>query len=352
MVNRNPLAADTTPSDLPVVTLLAGGGGGAKAAEGLQATDYASKAAVIANIGDDETFHGLKVCPDIDTLIYSLSDQIDRNKGWGLKEESYQVLSALKDLGRDTWMTLGDKDFATHIYRSQALSSGLTLTEVTEKLAASFGVALPVLPPTDTPVPTQLFYANQWHSFQDYFVREQCKPEVEDVRFYGAEQAIASEKALKQISESDIILLAPSNPLVSIGAILAVPGIRHAIESSNAYVVAISPFIAGKTVKGPADQMMRSLGKDASNASLAELYSGLIQGLVIDSADYHDAQAIEATGIKVAVMNTLMKTLQDKEKLIALTLHWATEQFKGELSKNEPIATPSAVTSAQKEVAL
>ncbi|MFG1490587.1 2-phospho-L-lactate transferase CofD family protein, partial [Oceanospirillum sp. HFRX-1_2] len=136
MVNRNPLAADTPPSDLPVVTLLAGGVGGAKAAEGLQATDYASKAAVIANIGDDETFHGLKVCPDIDTLIYSLSDQIDRNKGWGLKEESYQVLSALKDLGRDTWMTLGDKDFATHIYRSQALSSGLTLTEVTEKLAA------------------------------------------------------------------------------------------------------------------------------------------------------------------------------------------------------------------------
>lgn len=352
MTSLQSVLSQVPVSDCPTITLLAGGVGGAKAAEGLQASPYAEKAAIIANIGDDEIFHGLKVCPDIDTLIYSLSDQIDRNKGWGLKEESYQVLSGLKDLGCDTWMTLGDKDFATHIYRSMALNKGQTLTEVTEQLAARYKVTLPIMPPTDDPVPTQLYYAHQWHSFQDYFVREQCRPDIEDIRFSGAEQANATDKVLNQLSRSEIILLAPSNPLVSIGAILAVPDIREAIQDSNAFVVAISPFITGKTVKGPADRMMRAMGKDAGNIALAEHYSDLIHALVIDQQDQPDAQAIEATGIKVLSINTLMKTLQDKEKLIASTLHWATEQFKGELSKNEPITTPSAVASAQKEVAL
>ena len=310
----------------PVVTLLAGGVGGAKVAEGLQASRYADHAAVIGNIGDDDVFHGLTVCPDIDTLIYSLSGQIDREKGWGLRDESYQTLEGLKAFGHETWMTLGDKDFATHSYRTCALNSGATLTEVTQGIAQRFGLKLPIMPPSNDRVPTQIHFDGQWHSFQRYFVQHQCQPEIDGIRYQGAEQATATPEVLKQLRGSDIILLAPSNPLVSIGAILAIPQIRQAIQNSNAFVLAISPFIGGQTVKGPADRMMRALGKAANNIALAEHYSGLIQGLVIDHQDKEDQAAIEALGIKTYCLPTLMQSLEDKAQVVSASLEWAIKQ--------------------------
>jgi LPPG:FO 2-phospho-L-lactate transferase len=317
------------------ITLLAGGVGGAKAAEGLAASEYASMTKIIGNIADDDAFHGLWVSPDIDTLIYSLGDQIDREQGWGRKHESHQVLKELSALGQDTWMTLGDLDLATHIYRTDLKRQGVSASEITQRLAKRHGVEMPILLPTDGIVQTRVKTPKGWLSFQEFFVREHCQPDVLDIEYKGAESAVATQASLEQIANSDVIIIAPSNPIVSIGAILAVPEIQQAIEKSSAYIIAVSPLIGGETVKGPADKMLKSAGKSIDSKGIYECYRGFLNAMVIDDMDRHDAAWLEAQGLDVLVTPTLMKTTKEKSDLLSNVVQFAFSQKRSKQVKHQ-----------------
>lgn len=312
----------------PVITLLAGGVGGAKAAEGLAMSHFAGTTQIIGNVADDDEFHGLWVSPDIDTLIYSLGDQIDRTQGWGRKNETHQVLNELNALGKETWMTLGDLDLATHIYRTELRKQGVRASHITQRLAKRHGVEIPILLPTDNVIQTRVRIASGWLSFQEYFVRERCQPDISEVEYTGAQRAKATPEALDRIVSSDVIVIAPSNPIVSIGAILAVPGIQEAIENSSAYVVAISPLIGGKTVKGPADKMLQSAGKSIDSKGIYQCYTSFLNAMVIDNQDQADAPWLEEQGIEVCVTPTLMKTPEEKCSLLTKTVEFALSKRK------------------------
>lgn len=298
----------------PKVTLLAGGVGGAKMAEGLAAVDGIDLQ-IIGNVGDDEEFHGLWVSPDIDTLTYSLSGRINRDQGWGVADEGLCALETLNSLGQETWMTLGDRDLGLHIYRTMRRAQGDRPFDIAKHVAEAFGAPCPILLPTDDVVQTRLRISDGWLSFQEYFVRERCKPSVLEIAYNGADVAKATPEALAAIAQAEIIVIAPSNPLVSIAPILAVPGVRDAIAQSPARKIAVSPLIAGRTVKGPAADMMTSLGHEADALGVARLYQGLLDDFVIDIADTDLTSAIEALGLRVMKTNTLMTTLEDKRRL-------------------------------------
>lgn len=307
------------------VLLLAGGVGGAKAAEGLAKTGH--KVTILGNIADDQEFHGLWVSPDIDTLVYSLANVIDRNQGWGLSGESHRVLDRLEKLGADTWMSLGDLDFATHIYRTQARKEGVPASEIAVSIAQSFGVKTPILLPTNEVVQTQVETEDGWLSFQEYFVKKRCQPDVKAIRFEGIEQAKPTPEALAAIAEADVIVFAPSNPIVSITPIFNVPGIREAIKESAARKVAVSPFIAGKTVKGPADKMMASAGVDDGLLGVAQLYQGLVDDLVIDTQDSAFIDLLTQMKYGVLSRNILMQSLAQKQTLMADVVNFASSKL-------------------------
>lgn len=298
------------------VVLLAGGVGGAKMAEGFDGLDGV-ELSVIGNVADDAEFHGLWVSPDIDTLTYSLAGRIDRAQGWGVADESHRALSVLAELGEDTWMTLGDRDFGLHIYRSHMLAQGLSRSEVAAQVAKAFGVKCRILLPTDDVVQTRVKVAEGWLSFQEYFVRAQCKPEVLALEYAGVEAARPTAAALSAIAEADLIVLAPSNPLVSITPILEVPQIREAIAEAAAPVMAVSPLIAGKVVKGPADRMMKALGLRSDALGIAEFYAGLVDHIIIDDKDTWLAPEIMALGMRCTALPTLLTSRAEKEALAA-----------------------------------
>ena len=308
------------------ILLLAGGVGGAKAAEGLVNAEMGHEISILGNIADDQEFHGLWVSPDIDTLTYSLANVIDREQGWGLAGESHRLLGRLETLGLDTWMSLGDLDFATHIYRTQARNNGVSASKIATSIAQSYGVKTDILLPTNDVVQTQVNTSEGWLSFQEYFVKKRCQPKVLGVRFQGIEDATATPEALTAIAQSDVIIFAPSNPVVSLSPILNTPGIRQAIEHSRARKVAISPFIGGKTVKGPADKMMASAGVDDGLFGVAQLYQGLVHDLVIDHEDQNLTNSVRAMGYQVLESNTLMKTGEDKQRLMTEVLAFALTQ--------------------------
>ena len=298
------------------VALLAGGVGGAKMAEGFDGLADV-ELSVIGNIADDAAFHGLWVSPDIDTLTYSLANRIDRAQGWGVADESHRALCVLKELGAETWMTLGDRDFGLHIYRTNALAQGQSRSEVAAHVARAFGVKSKILLPTDNVVQTSVRTSGGWLTFQEYFVREQCKPEVLALDYVGIKDAKPTRSALTAIAEAELIVLAPSNPLVSITPILEVQGIRAAVQAAEAPVVAISPLIAGKVVKGPADRMMKALGLRADALGVAEFYGDLVDHMVIDVLDRGLEEEIMALGKRCSVMPTLMTSRAEKEALAA-----------------------------------
>ncbi len=298
------------------VTLLAGGVGGAKMAEGFDGLAGVDLS-VIGNIADDAAFHGLWVSPDIDTLTYSLAGRIDRTQGWGVSDESHRALSVLKELGTETWMTLGDRDFGLHIYRTAALAQGQSRSEVAAHVAKTFGVKSRILLPTDDVVQTRVRTTGGWLSFQEYFVREQCKPEVLELAYEGIEAAKPTEAALAAIAEADLIVLAPSNPLVSITPILEVQSIREAVQAAKAKVLAVSPLIAGKVVKGPADRMMKALGLRADALGVADYYGNLLDHMVIDVQDAALEAPIMARGRGCTVLQTLMTARAEKQALAA-----------------------------------
>ncbi|WP_316860878.1 2-phospho-L-lactate transferase [uncultured Cohaesibacter sp.] len=304
------------------VTLLAGGVGGAKMAEGLAALDDIDLT-IIGNVADDDAFHDLWVSPDIDTLTYSLAGLIDRSKGWGVADEGNRALDVLKTLGEDTWMFLGDRDFGLHIYRTMRRGQGDRPSDIAADVARAFGVGPKILLPTDDIVQTRLETDIGELGFQDYFVREQCKPDVSALHYVGASKATPTDEALEALALAEIIVVAPSNPVLSIAPILAIPGMTEALKASSAHKIGVSPFIAGKVVKGPAAKVMASLGLRADSLGVAEQYQGLIDILVIDDQDKALVGDIEALGIKAPSCDILMKDAEDKKRLARQVMDWA-----------------------------
>ena len=309
----------------PKIVLLSGGVGGAKFAEGLYHSRYSKNLSIIGNVADDQEFHGLWVSPDIDTLTYTLADVIDKNQGWGLSGETNHTLDALNRLGADTWMYLGDQDFATHIYRTQQRKLGIRPSLIAKHIAKRLGVKADILLPTDDIIQNQICTEKGRQDFQTYFVKDRCQGDVLDTNIVGIENASATPEALSAIANADLVLIAPSNPIVSINPILQIEGIGQEVKSSAAPVVAISPLIAGETVKGPADKMMLASGLRSDAKGVADFYQGYVDTLIIDSADKELAEEIQQNGLDVFVSNTLMTCRQSKVDLAEFVVRTALE---------------------------
>ncbi len=264
--------------------LLAGGTGGAKLAAGAQA-EIGDELTVIANTGDDVEALGVHVSPDPDLCTYWLSGEIDAERGWGIKDDSFTVFERLKKLGAQEWFGLSDRDLATCLRRRELLDGGSRLTEAQVSIGGALGIEARVLPMCDQPVRTRVRTADGWRDFQQYLVLDRAEPEIESVRFEGIDAAEPSPEINEVVAEAEAIVIGPSNPVISIGPILAVPGMRDLLREVAAPVVAVSPFVAGEVIKGPTDKFMRAIGAEPSAAGVAEVYVGLLDGLVVDSAD-------------------------------------------------------------------
>lgn len=291
-----------------MILTLAGGVGAARFLSGLLQVVDPADATAIVNTGDDLRLHGLHISPDLDTVTYTLAGAVNPETGWGLRGETWAAMTALDRYGGESWFRLGDQDLATHLYRTQRLSDGATLSEVTSEIAGAWGLRLRLLPMTDDLVATRVTVAGGGEiAFQDYFVARRHDVAVSAVRFAGVEQARPAPGVLDAIDQARCIVIAPSNPIVSIGPVLAVPGIRPAIEARRDDVVAISPIIAGAALKGPADRLLTELGHEASVVGVARLYAGLAGTLVVDEADAGLAAAVEAEGLRCVVAPTIMR---------------------------------------------
>ncbi len=273
----------TTPFDR--VLLLAGGVGGARMAEGLKHALPPGALTVIANVGDDETFHGLHVSPDIDTIIYTLSDRIDRRQGWGVRDDALRAQGVLAELGAPVWMQLGDADLGLHIWRTERLAAGAPLSQVTAEAAARLGAGARILPVTDDRLRTRLLTEDGWMDFQPWFVGARCAPAVREIAYEGAPAARPAPGVIEAIAAADLIVIAPSNPLLSIDPILAVPGLRAALAAATAPRIAVSPLIGGKAVKGPLARLIADLGLPPGARGVVGRYAGLIDGFALDPGD-------------------------------------------------------------------
>jgi LPPG:FO 2-phospho-L-lactate transferase len=304
------------------VVALCGGVGGAKLAQGLSVALPPDELSVIVNTGDDFQHLGLHISPDLDSVIYALAGLSDPVRGWGRRDETWTFMGALKGLSGESWFQLGDGDLAMHVERTWRLAEGATLSEVTAHLCRALGVAIRVLPMSDDPVRTRVLTAEGWLDFQEYFVHRQCRPAVREFTFAGAETARAQPGALAALERRDLraIIICPSNPFVSVEPILAVRGIRAAIQQSHAPVVAVTPIIGGKAIKGPAAKMMTELGLDVSGAAVARRYAGIIDGFVIDHADPLPEPRRDVTFFSAA---TLMNTTDDRLRLAHAVLQAA-----------------------------
>jgi len=305
---------------------LSGGVGGAKLALGLcDVLDDPARLTVVANTGDDFEHLGLKVCPDLDTLTYTLAGLANEETGWGRAGESGAFMEALGALGGETWFFLGDKDLAMHVERTRRLRAGESLSVVTADLCARLGVPARIVPMSDDPVPTVVETPEGPLAFQHYFVRDGCRPTVLGFRHEGAEQARPCAAFSEALAAPDLraVVVCPSNPYISIDPILAIPGVRAALTACEAPVIAVSPIVGGKAVKGPTAKMMAERGIAPSAAAIAEHYAGLIDGLVIDEADRPQAAAIAATGIAVEATATMMTNRAEKQALARAVLAFA-----------------------------
>ncbi|CAN5761023.1 2-phospho-L-lactate transferase [soil metagenome] len=302
------------------VCALAGGVGGAKLAAGLQDVLSPGDLSVVVNTADDFDLWGLHICPDIDTVMYTLAGISNPETGWGIAGESFETLKMLERYGEDTWFKLGDRDLATHVLRTERLRSGETLTGVMAGLSLALGVESAVLPMSDDPVSTVLETQEGRLDFQEYFVRRGQKDEVLGVELRGIEDAAPTEAVLEAISGADAIVICPSNPIVSIGPILALPGVREAMARSSAPKVAVSPIVGGRALKGPADRMLGSLGHGVSATGVASMYAGLVDGMVVDSIDEGEREGIEAIGMRVLATGSVMRDAADRARLASGTL--------------------------------
>jgi len=297
------------------ITSLAGGVGASKLLLGLYEVMDPAGLTIIVNTGDDIVLHGLKISPDLDIVTYTLAGIVDPAKGWGFRGETFHALKRLAVYGRPDWFNLGDRDLATHIHRSALIEEGQTLSEVAESIRVALGVKARILPMSDNPVPTSIETNEGAMHFQKYLVKRRAEPIVEGIRFAGVEQARPAPGVLEAIREAERIIICPSNPLISIGPILAVPRIREELRARKENVVAVCPIVGGRSLKGPSDKMLAQLGYEATALGVAKLYSDFSGTFVIDAADKRHAADIPALGMKVAVVPTVMKTLGQKRRL-------------------------------------
>jgi len=303
------------PLDKLKVTALAGGVGASKLLLGLYETMDPAALTIIVNTGDDIVLHGLKISPDLDIVTYTLAGIVDASKGWGIRGETFHALNRLAAYGRVNWFNLGDRDLATHIHRTALLAEGKTLSQAADSIRGALGVKSTILPMSDDPVPTMIDSNEGPLHFQEYLVKRRAEPVVKEIRFAGAESAHPAPDVLEAIRGADRILICPSNPLISIGPVLAVPGIREQLRARKERVFAVCPIVGGKSLKGPSDKMLTQLGHQATALGVAKLYADFTGTFIIDPADKALASPIAALGVKVAILPTVMKTLAQKRKL-------------------------------------
>ena len=303
-----------------MITVLTGGTGGAKFVWGLAQIVPAEELTVVVNTGDDLRWWGLHVSPDLDSVMYALAGKLSRDRGWGYDADTFRCLEHMRSLGADAWFQLGDIDLATHLRRTQLLRQGKTLTQTTAELCRAMGVTQTLLPMSDDPVQTIVTTPDGDLAFQEYFVRERCRPTIAAVTFLGAENASSAPGVLQSIAQSDLILIAPSNPVTSIGPILAVPGVRDTLCCATAQVFAVSPVIGNAAVSGPAGDMLKMRGFEVSAAGVAACYRDFLDVLIADSQDERTRPEIEATGVHPQFANTLMRSDDDRIALAKFAL--------------------------------
>lgn len=305
-------AARTPDADMRVA-VLAGGVGAARLLSGLVQVVDPTCITTVVNVADDTVLHGLAISPDLDTVVYTLAGAIDPDRGWGLRDETWHAMEALERYGGPTWFRLGDRDLATHLHRTRRLSEGAPLSRVTAEIAAAWGLRLCLLPVTDHPLRTMITLAGRHPesgsevAFQDYFVRLRHAVPVRTVRVSGVDEASPAPGVLDAIEGAERIVIAPSNPIVSIGPLLEVPGVRAAVEARREDVVAVSPIVGERALKGPADRLLAELGHEPSAAGVARLYAPLAGTLVVDTVDEAHAEAIRAAGLRCVVTDTIMR---------------------------------------------
>jgi LPPG:FO 2-phospho-L-lactate transferase len=297
------------------ITALAGGIGAAKLLTGLAALIPHEDLSVIVNTGDDFRWMGLYVCPDLDTILYSLAGISNPVTGWGVRDESFHCLERLGALGCDTWFRIGDRDLATHIFRTQRMAENDSLSRVTASLQSRYALGMRILPMTDSHVPTRIHTDEGPLPFQDYFVRRHCEPRVLRISFDGIESSRPAPGVVESILEADAVILCPSNPFISIGPILAVPGIRAVLAETRATVLAVSPIVAGEAIKGPAADMMRQLGYEVAASSVAALYQDFLDLFVCDCRDRSLLDSIAALGMQVRLADTIMHDMETRTAL-------------------------------------
>lgn len=306
-----------------MIVVLAGGVGAARFLQGLVQVVSQQQLTVIVNTGDDRDFYGLHVSPDLDIVMYTLAGLVDETHGWGLHDDTYHTMQQLTRYGNEDWFMLGDRDLATHIHRTNLLRQGKTLSEVTEDLRKQFGLDLEMLPMSDQPIATHIQTPAGLLHFQEYMVKRHCADEVQDVVFVGASDARPAPGVLDAIKNAEAIFIAPSNPIVSIGSILAVPGIHDTLHEAHGLVIAISPIVAGAPIKGPADKLMRGLNMQVSAVGVARCYRDFLDVMVIDEQDAHLVSEIEDLGIPTVVANTIMRDSAAKVALARKVLQAA-----------------------------
>jgi LPPG:FO 2-phospho-L-lactate transferase len=303
-----------------MIVVFTGGTGGTKLVQGLQRILPPEDLTVIVNTGDDLEWWGLHVSPDIDSVLYGLAGMLSKERGWGVEDDSFRCLERMKQLGEPSWFGLGDLDLATHLTRTAMLQQGKTLSEATATLARKFGVRGRVLPMSDDRVATMLDTTKGTLTFQEYFVRERHQVEVGAVRFEGAERARPAPGVIEAVEQADTIIFAPSNPVTSIGPILAVPGIREALRRTSAPVAAVSPIVGGAAVSGPAGKLMAMMGWGSSIAGVARAYEDFLDVLIVDNADEAEAERLGRDGMRVLCTNTMMRSDEDKRALAEFAL--------------------------------
>jgi LPPG:FO 2-phospho-L-lactate transferase len=303
-----------------MITALAGGVGAARFLTGLVKLVNEKDLSIIVNTGDDIELFGLHISPDIDIVTYTLAGIVDEGKGWGIRGDTFQCLEALRRFNEEAWFTLGDRDLATHIFRTSLLKKGLKLSEVTAEVTRMLGLKVRVLPMTDDKFETRIVTGEGSIHFQEYLVKRGAKDEVLGVEFLGADNAKPAAGVIDSVVNAELVIICPSNPIVSIGTILAVKGVRDALRQTNAKKIAISPIIAGAPIKGPADKLLKGLGLEVSAYSVAKLYADFLDTFILDTADSAEKDKIEKLGIEVKVTNTIMRTLEDKIRLAKTVL--------------------------------
>jgi len=305
---------------MPRITCLAGGVGAARFLQGLHNVVPHRDVTVIINTGDDIELHGLHISPDVDIVTYTLAGIVNEETGWGIKNDTFHCLKALGKLGYESWFNLGDIDLATHISRTRYMDEGLKLSEITNIHAKHFGVEEVLIPMTDDPFATHILIDDGLIHFEEYLVKRDARDMVRGVEFKGAKDSKPASGVIEAITSADGVILCPSNPIVSIGTILSVPGIRQALRDTAAKIAAISPIIGGSPVKGPADKIMSGLGLEVSSLSVAKLYADFLDSFIIEQVDMPQADEINKLGIKVVATKTIMRSLEDKVRLAEDTL--------------------------------